>query len=154
MRAKSSLSLIFTLFCISILFISCSIQEVEFKELKNVKMLKFSKDLMEAEVTAVIKNPNWFGFRVKGNDLDFYMNNNRVGKARIVRGFRVEGNSEKTYTFKVKAIPEVDNILGNALSMIPGMGSKKNSMGIKGDLKVTVLGFSTNYKVNLTEYIN
>jgi hypothetical protein len=27
-------------------------------------------------------------------------------------------------------------------------------MGIKGDLKVTVLGFSTNYKVNLTEYIN
>lgn len=137
MRGNSSIRLFFTFLFFSLWLSSCTIQEVEFKELKNIRMIKFSKELIEAEVTAIIKNPNWFGFRVRDNDLDLYMNNNRVGKARLARGFRVEGNSEKTYTFKVKAIPEVDNILGNALSMITGMGSKKNSMGIKGDLKVT-----------------
>jgi LEA14-like dessication related protein len=133
---------------------SCTIKEVQFKELKDVKIIKASKDLIEVEVLAVIYNPNWFGFRVKDNDLDLFMNNNRVGKARLVRGFRVEGNSEKTYRFKVKAIPENSYILGNALSMLTGLVTRKQSFGIKGDLKVSVLGIGTTYRVDLTHYLN
>lgn len=142
------------LFLLSIFISSCTIEEIEFKELKDVRLIKTTKDLIEAEVTAVIKNPNWFGFRVKDNDLDLYMNNNRVGRARLARSIRVEGNSEKTYKFRVKAVPEGANILGNALSMITGMGTKRSSLGIKGDLKVTILGFGTKYKVDLTQYLN
>ncbi|MCC7050867.1 MAG: LEA type 2 family protein [Bacteroidia bacterium] len=149
---KLFLQLILVFFSFSIT--SCTVKEVEFKEMKDIKLLTTTKDLIEAEVVATIYNPNWFGFRVKDNHLDLYMNDKKIGKAQLVRGFRVEGNSEKTYRFKVRAVPDGGNLLTSAVSFALGFSSKKQTVGIKGDLKVSVLGLGTNYKVDLKHTLN
>src|SRR4051812_32754773 len=78
-------------------------QEVTFSGIENMKLTKVSQQGAEAEMTVKIKNPNKTAFKIYKSDFDVTLNGIKGGKASLTDNIRIKGNSEESYTFKIKS---------------------------------------------------
>lgn len=88
---------------ISTVFTSCiNYEEVQLSEVRDVKITNVSNNQIETKIRVVINNPNAFDINIDDTDLDFYLNEQKLGKADLIDRFKIKRNSEQEYEFRVK----------------------------------------------------
>jgi LEA14-like dessication related protein len=149
MKRFSILLLVLT----SFVFTSCGdFQDVSFSGINNVKVKKMSREGIEAEITARIKNPNNTSFRIYRSDMDVTLNGINCGRAHLTNTVRIKPKSEENYVFKVES--DLSNLNLADLPKIISMAMSKNiKVGLKGDLKVGKLFIKRKYPVEITRSV-
>ena len=139
---------------LSTCFYACTFKQVEMKGVKDVQMLNYSETGAEVQVTAIIKNPNSFSFKIKDVDMDVSMGGSNIGKASLKKSFRVKANSEEPYTFIVKTKMS-GGLLGLGAGLLGGiMGGKQGgTIKMKGTVKGSKLGISKSFPMEFSHRI-
>lgn len=136
------------------LFTSCvsDFQEVTFSGVENVQVTKLSQQGAEAEITARIKNPNSTSFTVYKSDLDVTLNGLNAGVAHLTDNVKIKGNSEESYTFKVKS--DFSSLSLTDLPQLLTIATSKNvKVGLKGNLQVGKFFYKKSVPVELNENV-
>jgi LEA14-like dessication related protein len=138
---------------VSLLFTSCSdFKELTFTGIDHVSIIDFSKNGIEAEVTAKIKNPNGISFTIYKSEMDVKLSGIDVGKAILTDNVHIKRKSEQVYTFKIKSdfskvglfdLPKILSVVVN----------NQVTVGLKGDLKVGKAFIKRIVKVDLKENV-
>ncbi len=135
-----------------LMFTSCKFQEVTFSGIENVKILKYSREGVEAEITARIKNPNNTSFVIYKSDFDVTLNGINAGKGHLTKNFRVKRKSEESYTFKIKS--DFSNVNLMDLPKIMSMAMSKNvKVGLKGNLKAGKIFVKRSFPVDISKNV-
>jgi LEA14-like dessication related protein len=106
---------------------------------------------IEGELQLTIKNPNPVGFSIYRSEFDIIYGNVKLGKAKLHKRVHIGANAEKTYTFKLKSIPENMNLM-DILKLAGNAG--EGNIEIKGDLKVGKLFIKRKYPINYSDHID
>jgi LEA14-like dessication related protein len=144
---------IFLLFITILTFSSCGdFQDITFKGVEGVKVLKFSQQGIEAEITARIHNPNKIAFHIYPSDLDASLNGMNTGKAKLLNNIRIKANAEESYIFKVKS--DFTSMSLMDLPRLMSLASSRNiKVGLKGNLRVGKLFMKRNYPVDFMQSV-
>ena len=146
---------IFILFTIStFLFSSCGeeFQEVTFSGIENIKVIKLSKEGVDAEITAKIKNPNTSSFTVYKSDFDATINGINSGKARLTDNIKIKSKSEQNYVFKIHS--DFSNMNMTDLPKLISMAMSKNfKIELKGNLKVGKMFLKKEYPISISRNV-
>lgn len=143
------------LFFSFLLFSSCNedFQELTFSGIESVRVIKMSREGVEAEISAKIKNPNSSSFKIYKSELDVTLNGINCGKANITNNVKIKGNSEKTYVFKIRSNLSALNMadLPKVLSMAM---SKNAKVGLKGNLRAGKFLIKKDYPIEYSKTVN
>lgn len=139
---------------LSTCFYACTFKEVEMKGVKDVQMLNYSETGAEVQITAIIKNPNSFSFKIKDVDMDVSMGGSNLGKASLKKSFRIKANSEEPYTFIVKTKMS-GGLLGLGAGLLGGVlgGKQAGTIKMKGTVKGSKLGISKSFPMEFSHRI-
>lgn len=78
---------------------SCNFyKDVEVTEVKDVRIIRFDQDAVEAEVELVINNPNWFRVVLLESDVDVFINGKEVGKLQLKEKVILANKTSNTRT--------------------------------------------------------
>ena len=123
-----------------------------FSGVENVQVTKLSQQGAEAEITARIKNPNSTSFTVYKSDLDVTLNGLNAGVAHLTDNVKIKGNSEESYTFKVKS--DFSSLSLTDLPQLLTIATSKNvKVGLKGNLQVGKFFYKKSVPVELNENV-
>lgn len=148
---KKILFILFSVF----LFSSCGddFQELTFSGIESVKIIKMSREGVEAEITAKIKNPNNSSFKIYRSELDVALNGINCGKANITNSVKIKGNSEKTYVFKIRS--NLSSLNMADLPKVLSMAMSKNAkISLKGNLRAGKFLIKKDYPIEYSKTVN
>ncbi len=149
----NSFKQIILLFLLTIVLSSCAVQQIELVRVEDFKVKSFNSKGASVEVKARIKNPNKFGFKVKGSDLNLFVGNNEVGKVTLKDKIKIKPNAEETYTFVLQS--DLAKLAGNALMGGLGMLTQGSlNVKVKGDLKIGKAFVTKRIPVNIEEKVS
>lgn len=115
-------------------FASCRIQPISFSGVENTKLGALSQKGVEADITVRIKNPNSLSVTIYKSEFDLFLNGLSVGKAAIAKKVKIKGNTEASYTFKIKS--DFSKLTLNELPQLLSIALTKNAkIGLKGEIK-------------------
>lgn len=78
---------------------ACNIyKDVEVTEVKDVRIIRFDQDAVEAEVELVINNPNWYRVVLLDSDVDVFINGKEVGKLHLKEKVILANKTSNTRT--------------------------------------------------------
>ncbi|MDF2435851.1 MAG: hypothetical protein K0Q95_227 [Bacteroidota bacterium] len=145
--------ILISIFFFFILFTSCGdFQDISFKGVEGVKIIKMSQQGIEAEITARIDNPNKMAFHIYPSDLDATLNGMNAGKAKLTNNIRIKPHSEESYTFKIKS--DFSSLSMADLPRLMSLATSRNvKVGLKGDLKVGKLLVKRKYPVDMVKSV-
>ncbi|MDP4827216.1 MAG: LEA type 2 family protein [Flavobacteriales bacterium] len=82
------------LFLVMSTMVSCKFyKDVEVLDVEDVNITKFNKDLVEAEITLRIKNPNWYAVTLTQSDIDVFVNQKEMGKVMLTEKVKLPSKS-------------------------------------------------------------
>ncbi len=88
---------------LSILLTSCTIyKDIEVKEVRGVRITKFTDKGIEAEVDLRIFNPNNYKVSLVSVDADLYVNDKDVGDAKLNKRVTLGKKSNEVHTVKLE----------------------------------------------------
>ncbi len=92
------------LLLLPLLFTSClSYQEVSFKGITDVQVSKLDQEGISANVQVTLDNPNAFRIHVIDPDVELYLNDVFIGKARLDSSLTLDRKSSRDYTVALHA---------------------------------------------------
>ena len=100
---KKLLPILFSFLALSLWLVSCSYQEVKVIGIEGVKVKNVSAKGIELEATIQISNPNNYKISIVGSDLDLFIKNKKVGKAKITKKVVIHKNSNETHLLTIKS---------------------------------------------------
>jgi len=138
---------------VSIFFVSCnSVKDLEFKQIKNVRLEKlgFAKSTLSAEV--VYYNPNNFSLELSQSEFDIYINNNLLGHSS--QQTQVKIPNRKAFSLPIQFELDMKNLIKNGIN---GLIQKeveirtvgKIKAGKAGIFKILPLDFTTKQQLSL-----
>jgi LEA14-like dessication related protein len=134
---------------LSFLLTSClEFDDVKFKGIQNVKLPKFENNALVLDLTLKIENPNRYKIKIKPSELDVYIGGKKMGTVALDEKLVLKKRTEDTYSTQLQCKLE-DGIL---LSLLKFATVKELSVGFKGKVKGSVLGF--NKKVDIDEELS
>jgi len=138
---------------LAFIFSGCGdFQDITFKGIEGVKIVKMSQQGIEAEITARINNPNKVTFHIYPSDLDATLNGMNAGKAKLTNNVKIKAHSEESYTFKIKS--DFSSLSMTDLPKLMAMATSRNvKVGLKGDLKVGKLFVKRKYPVDMVKSV-
>jgi LEA14-like dessication related protein len=144
---------IFLALLVFILFASCnSVKDLEFKEIKNVRLEKlgFAKSTLSAEV--VYYNPNNFSLELNQSEFDVYINNNLLGHSSQLTQVKVP--NRQAFSLPIHFELDMKNLLKNGVNglihkevEIRAVGKIK--AGKAGLFKILPVDFTTKQQLSL-----
>lgn len=138
---------------IAVTLSSCTVQQIELVRVEDFKVKSFNSEGASVEVKARIKNPNKFGFKVKGSDLNLFVGNNELGRVTLKDKIKIKRNAEETYTFVLQS--DLGKLASNALMGGLGMLTQGSiNVKVKGDLKIGKIFITKRLPVNIEEKVN
>ena len=126
-------ALIFLFFSVS-LAACTSYEQVELKDITNIKVDRMDAKGIAVRVDALVHNPNNYRIQVLDPDVDLYVNDKFIGKGILDSTLILEKNSTKVYT-----VPMHAELQGGALLMVLVSGVF-NGNEVKLAAKGTVVG--------------
>ena len=134
-----------------IIFSSCGdFKDVSFSGIENVKVNKMSKERIDIDIIAKIKNPNKMAFTIYKSDMDAVVSGVNIGKAHLTKKVKIKANTEQAYTFNVKSNFSKIN-MGELPNLMALLTKKSLKIGLKGDLKVGKLFVKKTHPVDMTK---
>ncbi len=136
----------FLSFFILTMFNSCSVKEVEVGNIQSFNILEINKEYIEVDITAPIKNPNNFSFRISDVDLNITVNDINLGNINKINPIHIPKQSESVQhlIFKIK----LEQIAKGGLLLIPSLLSNKAKIKVKGHIKTSKFLFSKKIKID------
>ncbi len=114
----------------SMMVLSCSNpQDLQYLDVKHIKIKEISMT-PEVELGVQFYNPNKSGMTMKDANIDLYINNEKVGKARLIESYDVPGLD--TFILPVTMKTDLKSILPNALALLV---NKEVEVQLKGTVK-------------------
>lgn len=133
-------TIISTLLLSSIFLVSCKtykdVQEPEFRDIQNVKMIDIGLLQSKAGAEIIYYNPNNFNVVLSSARGDVYIDNQYIGRFEIADQVSVKKKSE----FIIPAILKLDNI--SAIKQRDIYKKKQVLIKIDGTARLTKTGFS------------
>lgn len=118
---KTLLHSSFLIVLASLLLSSCTLyKEVELTRIDDVVVKRFGPEGIEAEVTFVLKNPNWYRIIVKHAEVDVLLNQKPAGMVSYDERYVLPARSEEPHTL----------VLTGSLSDKPGGGFLDNLLNL------------------------
>ena len=121
-------------------------KEPEFKHVQNIQVKKFTGEEVLLNAEAVFYNPNDMRMKLRGVDVDLYVEGKKVGNIEQDTNMPVLPMSEFTVpfdaTFNLKEVGAMNTLLNVML------GGKKLMVRYDGFIKVTVNGLPFRVKVD------
>jgi LEA14-like dessication related protein len=143
----------FFLFASSLLiFTSCSdFKELQCTGLNGFKVHKITTEGIDAEILLGIKNPNAYGFSIYKSEFDITYSGVYIGKAKLIKKVKIQGNEEKTYSFVLRNDFKEVNLL-DVMKLLSG-ATFKNMLEVKGELKVGKLFIKKRIPIDMKEKV-
>ncbi len=130
----------------------CNFQELSFEGVEDVKIIKVDTKGVEAQISAVIYNPNKVSFTIYKSEVDVKLNGIDVGRAFLTEKVNIEKQTKKAYTFNVESdfsklsVMELPKALGMALQ-------SKLNVSLSGNIKAGKLFVKKNIPVNVSKVV-
>lgn len=143
------------IFCICVLLslTNCKdFKEVQCTGVKGFKVNTMNTSGIDGDIMISIKNPNTFGFSIYKSEFDITYSGVYLGKAKLTKRVHISANAEETYSFNLKNDFKGANIM-DVMKLLSGV-ALKNSVEVKGDLKVGKLFVKKKIPVDIKERIN
>ncbi|MFT4662619.1 MAG: LEA14-like dessication related protein [Patiriisocius sp.] len=138
---------------IALLFLSsCNVQEVNFKGVENIQLVKMENNVMEFNVSARLGNPNTFNINMIDSDMDFYLENTYMCKAFLQDPITILKKKEEVYTFMLKTGKIDQKKLLPILLKAALTGKVK--VGVKGDVKGKVYFISKKVNIDMEDDVD
>ena len=149
MKLKFQLNLFIVLFITTILS-SCSIEDPDFSEFGNFKLIQLDGQKVNVSFDIKIENENAFGFKIKRGKLDLKVNNQIIGLINLTDKIKVKRKSQTVYT-----VPLTIDLTDGALFQLIKL-SKSNAVDveIEGKVRGSVCGFGKTFRVKEKKSIN
>jgi LEA14-like dessication related protein len=139
MKNTLSIFLYFSFFCL----FSCQTPEKPtLKDVRNIRVLSISNDLVTIQADAIIENPNIVALSITDVAIEVEINDVPASEVAQVEDTEIPANSERSVPLKVSFPPSKmmkSTGLGGLLNMAL---SKSVKVNYKGSLKVSVMGIS------------
>ena len=138
---------------ISFCFTNCrDIKEVQSTGVKGFKVNKINTEGIDGDILIGIKNPNAFGFSIYKSEFDVTYSGVYLGKAKLTKRVHINASAEEVYSFNLKNDFKGANLM-DVMKLLSG-AAFKNSIEVKGDLKVGKLFIKKRIPVDIKEKIN
>jgi LEA14-like dessication related protein len=125
--------------------ISCSPpKDLEFREVKNIKIDKLGFTAATLKVDLLYYNPNKVGFELNQTDVDIFVNNTLLGHS--FQKVQIKIPSRQLFTLPLNIELDMKNLLKNSLTSLL---NKEVTLRIKGSVRAGKAGF---YKVIPLDY--
>ena len=133
------------LFLLTSLFLvtSCFVAP-EFKGYQNFKFGKLENNTLKFTIDLNIDNPNFFGIRVRKSELDFFVENTYLGKARIPKGVKIKRKRLNTVTLPL----EIQLEKGAIFNLMRYATKKQVDVQLKGFVRGSALLIPKKQKVD------
>jgi len=119
---------------LSVFISSCTMfEEITFTGVDNITITNLTKDGVEAEISARIKNPNFYSFVIHQSDVEATIGGINTGKIELTDKVRIKGDSEELYKFKIH--------------------SKFSNMNLFDFMKIAAIAMEHDVKVELKGYL-
>lgn len=141
---------IFTIL-VSLLFFSCKeLKEITVTDVDSFYLNKITSENIEAEIKLKINNPNAIRFSIYPSEFDVIFSGIRLGKAKLNKRVRLDGKSEKIYTFKLNSkIGDLNPLDALRLLNLSSLGN----IEVKGELKVGKFYLKKKLPVNYVDKV-
>ncbi len=145
LKKRGIFYLFLSIFTLTILS-SCSVQDVEVGSIQSFRVLEINKEFIEVDITAPVKNPNNFSFKISDVDLNITFNDIDLGKINKIKSIHIPKKSENVqhFVFKIK----LEQVTAGGLLLIPSLLSNKAKIKAKGYIKTSKFPFSKKIKVD------
>lgn len=132
---------------------SCIYKNVEIVKLENAAVKKFSSKGIEAEVFLKVKNPNGYNISIINSDLDVFVNDKAVGKAKVTDKIMFPKKSEEVH--RVHFESDFEKLGGGVLTTLASVVmSQTIHLGVKGEITVKAGFLKKKLKVDIKENVN
>lgn len=129
---------------------SCQIyQEIEVREVRDIRIIEVTPDGIEAEVDLKIYNPNNYKVTILNVDADLYINGKDIGDAEINERVTIDKKANLVYTIKIEG--DFTDLAGGLLeSLIGSIFAQTVNLRIDGTLKgrALLIGKSVYFEVD------
>ncbi|MCH2215443.1 MAG: LEA type 2 family protein [Flavobacteriales bacterium] len=126
------------------LFTSCDYENVEVKNIKNVKIHQLDKDGISFTASLEVANPNGYKIKITSTDADLFLEGKKAGKAVLEEKIVIPGNFDGLVEAKVRA-----NFEGGSLQLLPVIMSsaisQKAELRAKGYIKAKSFVIGQNF---------
>jgi LEA14-like dessication related protein len=139
-------------FLLVISLAACSpFKEVQCTGVKGFTVNSINTSGINGDVLLGIKNPNRFKFTIYKSEFDVTYSGVHLGKARLAKNVRINGNTEEVYAFNLQSDFK-DVSLGDILKLLNG-ATVKGNIEVRGDLKAGRFFIRKKIPVNVVEKI-
>jgi LEA14-like dessication related protein len=136
-----------------LLFTGCrNIQEVQCTGVTGFRVNKINTEGIDGNILLSIRNPNSFGFSIRKSEFDVTYSGVYIGKARLTKRVRIRPRAEEVYSFHIAN--DFKNVRLNEVIRLLSGGTFKNSLELKGDLRIGKLLIRKKIPVHLKEKIS
>lgn len=143
---------ILSILLLVVFFSSCrNFKEVQITGVKGFKVNKINTEGIDGDIMIGIKNPNNLGFSIYRSEFDVSYSGVYLGKAKLTKRVHINANAESVYSFNLKNDFKGANLM-DVMKLLSG-SMLKNTIEIKGNLKVGKLYLKKKIPVNLSEKI-
>lgn len=137
-----------------LLLSSCSFyKEVEVSEVKNVKITRFDQDVVEAEITLELINPNWYAVTLTESFVDVYINGKEIGEVELKEKVKLPKKTTNLRTLVMVGDYEKmsSGFLDNLLTLLFANQAKFEA---KGYMKGRALLITKKVEVDVQEFVD
>ena len=132
---------------------NCTVTEQpEFVGLENIKVVNSNIKSITLKADALFNNPNDVGGTLKTDNLKVFVNDTEVAN---VASDEFNVPSKKNFTIPLIVAVSTDSIIDKKSigGLLGSLISQKLKVQYKGDIKYTVLGYSSTYIIDKTEEV-
>ena len=130
---------------------------MEYKDVEMVRVQNFGVKNMSAEgvnftVDMQISNPNNYNINIVGSDMDLYVDNNKVGKAKLKGKVTLPKNSNEVHQFVIAT--NYTDLSSDPLTIMASVfGGNTMNVEVKGFVKARAKGVSKKFPVEFKERV-
>lgn len=132
------------------LFSGCEVEDPDFSNVRDIKMLGMDGRKLEMEFTVDCENPNAFGFKVKPSKLDVSVDDEILGEIHLDKKIKVKRKSNNSYTVPVT----IELADGAMFRLIKYVSREKVDVKLEGKVRGSVYGITKSFQVKETRSID
>jgi len=139
-------------FILVLVLTSCSLEPPRIIAVKSIRLHELTDNGAKVKIALVVNNPNKHTIKIRGGQLQVYVNNSNVGKIDVPDTIELPKKSEKEYFLHLQTnYQQVFNSLGSLLTMF---AKRSAEVTIKGEIKAGAYFIRKTFPVNVTENIS
>ena len=142
---------IFIIICSTFLMSCKDFKEISVSSVDDFKVNNLTAEKLEAEITVKINNPNSVGFSIYPSEFNVVFSGIKLGKAKLNKRVHINGNTEKSYVFKLNS--KLSDL--NPMELLQLLNAKNlGKIEVNGDLKAGKFYLKKKYPINYVDKVN